>query len=218
MIRFYEMDHEFPALPLRENNNCQPTKITVVDAGTFEAAAVFPTKTTCCLNFASHKRPGGGYGAVKDICGPIGTQEEDLFRRSNLPTIMDTPRIKGFYPLRGTEGFFTEGVIVDKDCFLQPLASSFETTVITVPAVVNPKGYVLVLEKLERILNIAVDNEQKTLILGAWGCGVFHNDPVRIASMFRDFLTIEFRGLFETVVFAVPDVNSHNHQVFARIL
>ena len=39
--------------------------IVILDCDTLEAASKYPS--VCCLNFASHKRPGGGYKGVKDI-------------------------------------------------------------------------------------------------------------------------------------------------------
>ena len=43
------------------------------------------------------------------------------------------------------------------------------------------------------------------LILGAYGCGVFRNDPYRIASWWKELLTGYFADTFDTVVFAVMD-------------
>jgi uncharacterized protein (TIGR02452 family) len=45
------------------------------------------------------------------------------------------------------------------------------------------------------------------LVLGAWGCGVFKNDPQDIAQWFHAALTVNplFSGAFESVVFAVFD-------------
>ncbi|MEN8151303.1 MAG: TIGR02452 family protein, partial [Planctomycetota bacterium] len=45
----------------------------------------------------------------------------------------------------------------------------------------------------------------EALVLGAWGCGVFGNDPARTARDFRSALETDFRGVFAEVVFAVVD-------------
>lgn len=42
------------------------------------------------------------------------------------------------------------------------------------------------------------------LVLGAWGCGAFGNDPERTANDFRLHLD-EVSGSFEHVVFAITD-------------
>lgn len=43
---------------------------------------------------------------------------------------------------------------------------------------------------------------EEALILGAWGCGAFGNQPASIARLFREELE-PFLGTFERVVFAV---------------
>lgn len=54
-------------------------------------------------------------------------------------------------------------------------------------------------------LAVFAGQECDHLILGAYGCGVFRNDPVKIAGWWRELLEGEFAGAFETVVFAVLD-------------
>jgi len=41
--------------------------------------------------------------------------------------------------------------------------------------------------------------------LGAWGCGVFGNDPQMVAEAFKKWLDTEFANNFDRVVFAVYD-------------
>ncbi|MER7914196.1 TIGR02452 family protein, partial [Streptomyces sp. NPDC096068] len=59
-------------------------------------------------------------------------------------------------------------------------------------------------------------------VLGAWGCGVFQNDPEQVAGAFRALLTGDdrFAGHFEEVVFAVLDRASGTPTLaaFARVL
>ena len=43
------------------------------------------------------------------------------------------------------------------------------------------------------------------LVLGAWGCGAFGNDPARTARDFHGALAGAFAGAFEEVVFAIAD-------------
>jgi uncharacterized protein (TIGR02452 family) len=192
------------------------TKISIVDCDTLGAAK----EGSCCLNFASHKRPGGGYLAVMDIPIPIRTQEEDLFRRSNLPSLMDTPALRRVYPLMGLKGIYTPNIFVFKDQKLGPLDNPFNISLVTVPAVVNPgpDDADLVRDKVRRILDIAADNNQTELILGAWGCGVFNNEPETIAKLFMGFLKNEFKGVFENVIFAIPNKKHPNYQLFEAVI
>ena len=61
--------------------------------------------------------------------------------------------------------------------------------------------------RIERVLSIAVVHGHRQIVLGAWGCGVFRNDPVDVAQWFyeRLFESPAFAGAFELVVFAVLD-------------
>ncbi|MEU7481817.1 TIGR02452 family protein [Lentzea sp. NPDC042327] len=54
-----------------------------------------------------------------------------------------------------------------------------------------------------RVLHVAATHGHRRLVLGAWGCGVFANDPATVARAFHDALR-ECR-FFDEVVFAVFD-------------
>lgn len=47
----------------------------------------------------------------------------------------------------------------------------------------------------------------RRLVLGAWGCGVFRNDPAQVAGAFRTLLGPggRFAGAFERVAFGILD-------------
>ena len=55
------------------------------------------------------------------------------------------------------------------------------------------------------MLDIARAYGYFALVLGAWGCGAFKNDPERTAADFRRALEGEFAEAFSDVVFAVTD-------------
>ena len=57
-------------------------------------------------------------------------------------------------------------------------------------------------ERGKHILHVAAANHADILILGAFGCGAFENDPVSVSSAYRDILD-EYRGYFEEIVFAI---------------
>ena len=75
--------------------------------------------------------------------------------------------------------------------------------------------------RIRHILATAAACRIDSLVLGAFGCGVFHNDPAMIASLFHHHLTGEFRDAFDVVVFAIPGADSVNarpfHAVFGPI-
>ncbi len=70
--------------------------------------------------------------------------------------------------------------------------------------------------RAERILAVASAHGHRTLVLGAWGCGVFRNDPAVVAAVFADALG-RAEGRFDHVVFAVLDRHrGATHTAFSR--
>lgn len=63
--------------------------------------------------------------------------------------------------------------------------------------------------KIRTIFRIAIDNGQRTLILGALGCGAFRNPPKHIAELFKEVLgEAEFMHVFRRVFFVIKE--DHN--------
>merc|ERR1739848_5072 len=56
---------------------------------------------------------------------------------------------------------------------------------------------------MHRVLHTFASNGCVELVLGAWGCGVFRNDPATVAHLFNEVLTE--LGCFRRVIFAVLD-------------
>jgi uncharacterized protein (TIGR02452 family) len=169
----------------------------------------------CALNYASAKNPGGGFlrGAR--------AQEEDLARCSALyPCLMTQP---SYYEANRASGsmLYTDHLIFSPAVpfFRAPDAGLLEepvcASVLTSPA---PNAgevrkqqredptqvFPTLLRRARQVLAVAAVQQQRTLVLGAWGCGVFRNDPSQVAEVFAQVLT-EFSGAFERVVFAVYD-------------
>ena len=65
----------------------------------------------------------------------------------------------------------------------------------------------LLTARAARVLAVAAHHGRRTLVLGAWGCGVFRNDPTHVAAAFQRNLGAgaPFSGVFDRVVFAVLD-------------
>jgi uncharacterized protein (TIGR02452 family) len=73
--------------------------------------------------------------------------------------------------------------------------------------------------KIRTQLAVAAARGHCDLVLGAFGCGAFANDPHKVAAMYKDLIAGEFRGVFRTITFAVlsaSDAPSSNFRVFAE--
>jgi uncharacterized protein (TIGR02452 family) len=74
--------------------------------------------------------------------------------------------------------------------------------------------------RAERVLETAVAQGYRRLVLGAWGCGVFRNDPAQVAGAFRALLGRggRFASAFEQVVFGILDRTQGNvvREAFVR--
>ncbi len=169
-----------------------------------------------CLNFASAKNPGGGF------LNGSQAQEECLARASGLYACIYP--VMGYYEANrhcGTSLYtqhmiYSPRVPVFRDDEDQLLDRPYVTSIITAPAVnagavrKNEPDQVHRIEKvmrqrIEGVLALAVLHQHEALVLGAWGCGVFRNNPADVARWFHEFLKEDdrFRKAFKTVVFAV---------------
>ena len=69
------------------------------------------------------------------------------------------------------------------------------------------------------MLTCAAHHGVDILILGAFGCGAFKNNPEVVAKAYKDALAM-FPGIFEKIEFAVycPPGDDRNYKIFKRIL
>lgn len=168
----------------------------------------------CILNMASRTTYGGG------VAKGSKAQEEDLFRCSNLGLVSE----QDLYPLDYDEGLYSTGVVFVKDCNYQPM-DKISCDVVTVPAFKLKKDKFAknyregTMNKIRLMLSLAVKNNVDVLILGAWGCGVFKNDPGLISGYFRKVLDEGYSSHFKKIVFAIiNDDNSvgSNFEIFEK--
>jgi len=172
-----------------------------------------------CLNFASAKNPGGGF------LNGSQAQEESLARATGLyPCISQMTEMYEKNRYYGSclyldDMIYSPQVPVIRDDNDGLLNEPFLISILTVPAVnagaVRKNGKKqdinkiesMMLQRTEKLLSVAAINDYKVLILGAWGCGVFKNNPDDVARYFHYHLieNPKFNGLFEKVVFAVLD-------------
>jgi len=161
------------------------------------------------LNFANGVHPGGGFlrGAR--------AQEEVLCRSSALhATLAGDPMYAAHaarpLPDSSDWAILSPGVPVfrrdDGSRLAQPWTLGFLTAAAPyAPALGQPAAGDLLAARIRRVLAIAAASGYEVLVLGAWGCGAFGNDPERTARDFRRALEEERAGRLRRVVFAIAD-------------
>ena len=200
---------------LREPIPAQKTmcRFSVTTESSFGAAARF--QNPLVMNYANAHHAGGGF-----LLG-ANAQEEALCRCSTLYASIKSDKAAEMYRynnthLSSTESDYmllTQNAAVFRNDQLALLAKPFPVGVITAPAP-NKRGAAVFasaktvqetfLRRIRIILRIAAKYGYRDLILGAWGCGAFGNDPEHVAKAFRTALTENGMGtLFDNAVFAI---------------
>ncbi|QQM39293.1 TIGR02452 family protein [Streptomyces liliifuscus] len=193
------------------------TFFEVTGESSLEAARRLPGPVAV-LNFASARNPGGGY------LNGAQAQEEALCRASALYTCVVEAREFYDHHRAHRDPFYTDRVIHspavpvfrdDRGQLLdEPYTAGFLTAAAPNAGVVlrtapdrAPELPGALASRAERVLETAAAHGYRRLVLGAWGCGVFQNDPAQVAGAFRALLTDggRFAGSFEHVVFGVLD-------------
>jgi uncharacterized protein (TIGR02452 family) len=209
-----------PPLPAPMSDSGADLTIEVTNESTFVALQrLAPTSSHLgCLNFASAKNPGGGFLSGAEA------QEEALSRASGLyPSLL---RQRQYYERNQTNhsSLYLDLLILSpripffRDDAGSLIEDCFEATVVTAPA---PNAGAVAHNEPERVGEIVPCLQRRAelvlrafalagtevLVLGAWGCGVFRNDPSAVAQTFRSLLRPggPYAKHFKQVVFAIYD-------------
>ena len=191
------------------------------------------------LNFASFKNPGG-----KFIEGS-SAQEESLCHSSFLYNVLRhfDETIYARNRRNTNRGlYFNRAIYTPNILFFNPnplIRSYYHTSnadVITCAAPNRSIGknrrpgeanygdipsenenYKALYERCQFVLKVAQDNDVKTLVLGAFGCGVFAQNPYVVARIFTSLLSLADYS-FDRVIFAVPNTghSKDNYDAFYR--
>ena len=167
------------------------------------------------LNFASAKNPGGGFLngakaqeeslAVSSALYPTLTAHETYYEENRVHKSM----------MYLDYAIYSPEVVFFRDERFQLTGTPVKASVLTLPAV--NMGQVLLkgenVQEAKRVmrrrmklaLGIFVKQKARHLVLGAYGCGVFRNDPGEIAAWWRELLEEGMGQYFDSVFHAVLD-------------
>jgi uncharacterized protein (TIGR02452 family) len=187
------------------------TRVQVANETTLAAAQrlIDAGERVLALNFANGIQPGGGF------LNGARAQEEVLCRSSALYVTLRGDPMYAAHASR-TSPDSTDWAILSPDVPVfrsdagSALPSPWLLSVLTCAAPYAPgiglaRAGDLLAARIRRVLAIARVYDYSALVLGAWGCGAFGNDPARTARDFHAALAGEFAGAFAQVVFAIAD-------------
>ena len=195
-------------------------EVRVYQATTLEAAARLTEEfgRVGGLNFASARNPGGGF------LGGSQAQEESLARSSGLyPCLTQFPQLYAHNRRPDSTGLYSDyfvyspAVPVFRGEAGEWLPQPFRLDILTAPAVnagalrrnspeLLPQLEPVMRHRLRLVLAAAARHGIEALVLGAWGCGVFGNDPAQVARLFAEVLAEPaVRTRFRRLDFAIFD-------------
>jgi len=161
------------------------------------------------LNFANATTPGGG------VLLGANAQEEYLCRSGNLYKCLTQYHIyRDFYlyHILKFNTYYSDRIVYSEDVAFFGNDGIFNIDIITSPAPniklkIKPditKVTGIFESRIKNILEVAIDNKVNALVLGAFGCGAFGNNPNIVAEALRKALKSEhYENYFNEIVFAI---------------
>lgn len=203
--------------------------IEVVNERTNEAAKRlldYGKSNIAILNFANGCNPGGSF-----LEGSTA-QEETLCKCSSLYVCLNSKFSYYVKNIQESPIYYNNDILYSADVpffrtdDMQLVEEPYLLSVITAPAPnlyneKNPNQDLLqeiIPKRIENILKVACLNGHKTIVLGAWGCGAFKNDPVFIASSFKK--VVNEMKCFKHICYAVYDTKNEQpmYNVFKKTM
>ncbi len=213
-------------------NKKHATTFAVVNESTNQSIARLLARPdaghVCAMNFASAKNPGGGWR------GGARAQEESIARTSALVYCLESQAAYYERNRAMKSAMYLDLVLFspyvpffrddDGNWLEKPLLASVITVAAPNASALRQHGTLDEADletTLRRRARLALDacahHHVDRLILGAWGAGVFGNDPDLIAECFAEPLQGELAGAFSEVVFAIlGGPGAANYDAFAK--
>lgn len=227
--RIYD-DGYLPVLPQRPEQKATitVTQARTLEAA-MHIRRQHPEWRVCALNFASATNPGGGVTQGSSAQEECLCRCSNLYPMLDQQRIWDGFYRKNRAlqnPLHSDACIYTPDVIVlktdedyprlmdERDWVTIDIISCAAPNLRPVPGnIYNPEAgkapditpqelYDLHLWRAKTILGIAAENSVDALVLGAFGCGAFMNDPAVVAEAWRDAVE-DLADYFEYLEFAV---------------
>lgn len=192
---------------------------------TFQVAENYASKSMSMSMSMSHSLPvvlnlANAYNAGGGVLQGDNAQEESLFRRSTYcRTLLQT-----MYPMQQNEIIYSPDITVFKDAnynVVKPFhVAAIACAAIRDPVLLNdkyadPHNMEIMYAKICGILSLCIHKGHKVIILGALGCGAFHNPPHVVAALFKDAIQ-KYGGWFDVIEFAV--LGDTNYNIFNNII
>ena len=177
------------------------------------------------LSFASAKNPGGGF-----LNGSVA-QEEALAYCSNLYEVIKNSDLYKINA-RSNSTVYTDTAITSRVTFFrtadfQLISDPYDLNIVTCPAVnmsgvrpeKNNEAKQIMAERMSKIIALMINRKYEYIILGAYGCGVFKNDPRFVASVWHNLLIGKgLRSYFKEIYFSIYEVPSNkNMEAFTQV-
>ena len=224
-----------------------PAKVIVSKKRTYEAAAGYKGYHVAVHNFASASNPGGGVVKGASAQEECLCRCSGLYFNLNSRAMWDgfyQPHRDAHDPIHNDDIIYTPDVTVFKTDTampeLMPESDWYDVDVITCAApnlrnqpsnrynsgdgnkqtVMKDKDLLILHEKrLRRILEVALSEGCDTIILGAFGCGAFQNNPEVVAQANRNVIK-NYLYAFKNIEFAVycSPRDERNYYIFERVL
>ena len=198
------------------------TEIKVIDADTVHAGKIYNGEgKVALLNFSSYKNAGGMF--IKSS----KAQEECLCHASYLYNVLSQFNDK-FYDwncshknraLYLNRGLYSPDIIFNGEfkCDVITCAAPNKSAAQKYQDISDEENREELKSRIRFVLDIAKDNNVDVLILGAYGCGVFGQNPKEVANIFKEYLNTTHKDLFSKVIFAIPDGKYGNFGAFKKV-
>ena len=215
---------------IQEKRYEEKAKVVISKKRSYEAASGYKGQEICVHNFASATTPGGGVVKGSSAQEECLCRCSTLYFNLNTPEMWEgfyAPHREAQNPVHNDDCIYTPGVVVMKTDTaspkLMPQEDWYSVNVITCAAPnlrlmpsnrmnmgdgfkrvkMTDKDLLALHEKrLSRILDIALEEKNEVVILGAFGCGAFENNP-RVVAMAAKNVIKKYLHSFKTIEFAI---------------